>query len=100
MTLNTPVTEQLLEENPEALFVDGFEDAFIGICRRFGQPSLAMYSRERCIAVLMQRDGMEYDEADEFFEFNVIGAYVGEHTPVFVTLDELQYTHFRGLDRV
>ena len=27
---------------------------------------------------------MDYEEAVEFFDFNVTGAYVGENTPVFL----------------
>lgn len=77
---------QLGEENPEALLADGFEEAFVGICRRFGQPPLAAYDVEKCLAVLMERDGMDYEGAQEFFEYNVIGAGLGENTPVFMTL--------------
>jgi hypothetical protein len=29
---------------------------------------------------------MDEDEAIEFYEFNVSGAYVGENTPIFVTV--------------
>jgi hypothetical protein len=36
------------------------------------------------IQTLMQRDGMTYDEADEYIEFNCIGAWVGEQTPIIV----------------
>jgi hypothetical protein len=32
----------------------------------------------------MERDGMTEEEAIEFFEFNVVGAYVGGGTPVYV----------------
>jgi len=32
----------------------------------------------------MNRDGMSYEEAIEYFDFNVTGAYVGEHTPMFI----------------
>jgi len=32
----------------------------------------------------MQRDGMTYDEAEEFIEYNVIGAFVGDRMPVFL----------------
>jgi len=28
-------------------------------------------------------EGMECDEADEYFNFNQLGAYVGETTPCF-----------------
>jgi len=76
--------DTLAEENPEALFADGFEDALVGVCRRFGQPTLAAYDRVKCIAILMRRDGMSEEEAEEFFDFNVIGAWAGESTPVFL----------------
>ena len=84
--LQTITLEILRDENPDALLADGFEEAFVGICRRFGQPPLAAYDRGRCIDVLMARDGMSEDEAEEFFEYNVIGAWVGDHTPVFLDL--------------
>ena len=35
----------------------------------------------------MTRDGMNYEDALEFFEFNTLGAYVGKQTPVFVWTD-------------
>ena len=78
--------EQLTEENPDALLADGFLEAFVGIHRRFGQPALAAYDYDKCIEILM-RD-MSYEEAVEFFEFNTIGSWMGEHTPVFVELGE------------
>ena len=76
--------EQLEEENPDALLADGFERAFIGIHRRFSLPPLAAYSYEGCILILMERDNMTHEGAVEFFDFNVIGAWMGEGTPVFI----------------
>ena len=76
--------ELLGEENPEALTADGFEEAFMGICRRFNQPALAAYSYEKCIDILMERDGGSYEDAVEHFNFNVIGAWAGEGTPVYI----------------
>jgi hypothetical protein len=78
------VEEQLKEQNPKALFADGFDDAIIGISRRFGADPLVAYDYEKCIKVLVERDGMEPDEAREFFEFNTIGAWVGDGTPIFI----------------
>jgi hypothetical protein len=77
------IAAQLSEENPEALLADGFEDAFVGISRRCGQPTLAVYDYKRAVEVLMQRDGMTTEEAEEWMEFNVVGAWAGEHTPVW-----------------
>lgn len=81
--------EALAEENPKALWPDGFEDAYIGQARRCGQPTLASFSVSKCIKILMDRDGMTYEEADEFFEFNVSGAWTGEGTPVWI-YDDLE----------
>ena len=76
--------------NEEALTADGFDDAIIGIGERCGQPSLVAYDRDKCIQVLMDRDGMDYEEAVEFFDFNVAGAWMGENTPIFITRWEEQ----------
>tara|TARA_B100000519_G_C13886719_1_gene270853 strand:+ start:183 stop:464 length:282 start_codon:yes stop_codon:yes gene_type:complete len=67
----------------EILLADGFEDAFMGIVESNGSHPKALYDENICVDTLMERDGMSYDEALEFFEFNVAGAYVGEYTPAF-----------------
>ena len=82
------ITEWLLGFNEDALTADGFEDAFLGICEQFGRPAVAAYDFNACIKLLVERDGMSHEEAEEHFSFNVIGAYVGESTPVFVTMFE------------
>jgi hypothetical protein len=74
------------EINPVALLADGYEDALIGYVERFGQPPIALYDRRKCIEILMLRDRMSYNEAEEFFEFNSIRAWMGENTPAFATI--------------
>ena len=74
-----------LQEFNGALLADGFEDALIGYGQRFSYP-VAIYDYDKCLKILIERDGMEYDEALEFFDFNVVGAYVGESTPVYLIL--------------
>jgi hypothetical protein len=69
----------------ETLIADGFDEAIIGIGRQFNK-QLVIYDEDKCIQILMERDGMTDEEAIEFFEFNVVGAYVGEYTPVYVRL--------------
>lgn len=75
--------EEYLGEDEEVMLADGFEDAFIGIGRQFSNPPCAIYDREKCIKILIE-DGMDYEEAEEYFEYNVQGAYVGESTPMFI----------------
>lgn len=77
------IADQLCEENPEALLADGFERALIGIARRIGQPSLAVYDISKCLSILIEKHNLTEEEAIEFFEFNVIGSWMGENTPIF-----------------
>jgi len=77
--------EELLSENEEPiLLMDGFDPAFTGLARRCGQPTLAVYSWEKMVDVLVTRDGMDTDEAIEFIDYNCLGAWVGELTPIIV----------------
>ena len=71
-------------EDNKIQLADGFEDAYIGLVRQFTEPSLAVYDRNKCIQILVDRDGMSEDEAEEYFQFNVEGAWVGENTPMFL----------------
>ena len=66
------------------LLCDGFDAALIGTVERCGQPTLACYDVDTMVEVLIARDGMEADEAREYLEFNVIGAWMGPGTPVFL----------------
>jgi len=68
----------------EILLMDGFEEAFIGFSRRCGQPTLATYSWNKMIDVLVQRDTMDPDEAVEYIEYNCAGAWMGPLTPVIL----------------
>jgi hypothetical protein len=75
----------LIENESETLFADGFEDAIIGIGEQGGiRKALVVYDRQKCIEILMKRDGMTLEEADEFFEFNTVGSWVGDYTPIFL----------------
>ena len=67
----------------EMLTMDGYDDCIAGICTRFGQEPIIIYDRAKVITRLMN-DGMTEDEAEEFHEFNQVGAWVGERTPAFL----------------
>ena len=63
---------------------DGFDEAFIG-CAQSRSGMIAVYDRDACIAILMNRDGMSMDEAEECFAYNTESAWVGENTPLFLS---------------
>lgn len=74
----------LSEMDEKVLLADGFEEALIGYATQHSR-ALAVYDREKCIKILIERDEMSEEEAEEFFSFNVAGAYMGEYTPLFFT---------------
>ena len=81
--LEQQIVDWIDENYPDAelLLADSFSEAFKGVAVQFNKP-VTVYDRQKCIKILM-RD-MSEDEAYEYFEFNVIGAYVGEATPAFM----------------
>jgi hypothetical protein len=80
MTLQQKINDYLEDES--ILLADGFDEAFIGVARQFTN-IFAVYDREKCIEILTA-NGITEDEAEEYFQFNVEGAYVGESTPAFL----------------
>jgi hypothetical protein len=76
--------EKILGTVEEVLFLDpaDYDEAIIGVAYRFGMLPVVAYDRTRVIDILA-RD-MSREDAEEFFEFNTIGAWVGRLTPVFI----------------
>ena len=69
------------------LKIDGHDDAIIGpalIWRNNTMVSVLVYDAEVIRNTLVTRDAMAFDDAREYIEFNIEGAYVGEGTPVLV----------------
>ena len=74
--------EQIFEQYPDDYFVfaEGYEEAIIGV----QEPSLkVVYDEDKCIAILVN-DGMDFDDAVEYFDFNTKGAQIGDRTPIFI----------------
>ena len=84
MPTREKLTENFRDIDDEALLMDGFDEACIGFSQRINEPVLAVYSYDKMVEVLMTRDGMDYDEASEFIDFNCVGAWIGERTPIIV----------------
>ena len=63
-----------------------FDVAIVGIAERIGMSEVVVYDITKIIDVLCERDGMDRDMAAEYYEFNILGAYVGERTPIFINL--------------
>jgi hypothetical protein len=65
---------------------DGYDSAILGSASVWmvdGTVERLVYSGEGIVRVLME-GGMDREEAMEFIDFNVEGAYVGPRTPIVV----------------
>lgn len=69
-----------MRQSDGLLKADGLDDAIVGVSTK----EIVVYSTKKIIKILMERDGMSYEDAIEFFYFNIEGAYMGENTPVFI----------------
>lgn len=67
------------EENPDAIVLDGLDEAVCGIARRCSSKSVLVYDRNKIIEILSA--DMTEDEADEYICFNIEGAWMGDSTP-------------------
>jgi hypothetical protein len=72
--------DSIIERYPDDSFLkaDGFDEAIIGVDNKSMR---LVYSVSKCIEILC-RD-MNEEDAIEYFEYNVSGAYMGEKTPIW-----------------
>jgi hypothetical protein len=81
------ITIDIDEYAEGAVLLDGLEDAIIGIVEDFGSPGRKMlYSKQGILNILQERDLMTYGEAEEFYDYNIVGLYAGEQNPIFLDL--------------
>ena len=81
--LSSEEFKEISEEN-ELLLMDGYDDCVVGLVERFGQPTIICYDRDKVLEKLV-RDGMTEEEAEEWFNFNQLGAWMGDKTPCFLS---------------
>lgn len=78
-------SEKILEElsyvNEQAILIDGMDDALVGIDM---VDYVAVYDVNKCVEILMITSEMTREEAQEYFEYNILSAYIGDYTPRFV----------------
>ena len=65
-------------EDEKFLKAEGFDDTIIGVDE---SRMLLIYSVSKCIDILSK--DMTREEAIEYFDFNVSGAFVGKKTPIW-----------------
>lgn len=72
----------------EKLKMDGFNSCIAGEVERFGQEDIICYDKQKVINKLMEDADMNEEEAEEYYQFNQLGAWVGEGTPCFLKKEQ------------
>lgn len=89
----------------EVIFYPDLDEAIMGVATRCGMPSVVCYDYDKTIEILKKSfniteadldeydiendvtvEDKKYEMAIEWYEFNIIGGYIGEYTPIFVTV--------------
>lgn len=74
--------KELAERHGEdMMMLEGFDDCVMGVVERSGLGPVLCYDQEKMMAKLCAEMGRE--EAQEFFDYNVAGSWLGEKTPCF-----------------
>ena len=61
---------------------DGFDSAIIGVGGRCNTDPMIVYDYDKMVDVLVMRDGMAQEEAEEYLDYNVVCAWIGDTTPI------------------
>jgi hypothetical protein len=69
-----------------AVILSDLDNAIIGIVEDFNGRKI-LYSKTKILNILMVRDGMTMDEAEEFYDYNILGLYAGDQNPVFLDVE-------------
>ena len=59
----------------------GCDEAIVGLGHRCGCESVVVYDYDKLVDVFIQQ-GMEEEESIEWIDFNILGAWIGEDTPI------------------
>ncbi len=70
-----------------AVLLDGLESAIVGIVEEFGNGNRILYSKQKILNILQERDLMTQGEAEEFYDYNILGLHAGEQNAVFLDLE-------------
>lgn len=80
----SPAMDDSVDRREPLWLADGLEDAFLGLMMHFNTLyPVACYDYDKVLQIFME-DGCTEEEALEHFEYNVIGAYIGERTPCYL----------------
>ena len=85
------------KEEQQYLKIEGYDNALVGVASVWdtsgNQEERLIYNGEAILTILVQRDGMTFEEGMEFISTNIEAAYVGPLTPIIVwetTMEDIE----------
>jgi hypothetical protein len=70
-----------------AIILDGFNDAIVGITEEFGGIKRLLYSKDKILKILQENNPITQSEAEEYYDYNIVGLYAGDQNPIFLDLE-------------
>ncbi len=61
----------------------GCDDAIVGLGHRCGCDTVVVYDYDKLVDVFIQQ-GMNEEESIEWIDYNILGAWVGDDTPIIL----------------
>lgn len=80
------IRDELADMCPDAVFLEEerYDKAIIGLAERYGGLEVVAYDAQMILQILEEELG-SMDDALEWFDYNIIGAWIGDRTPIFIT---------------
>jgi hypothetical protein len=78
------IDRHLKATGQSSAFADGFDEAIIGVEESTLQDVRVVYDLDKCIDILVQKQGIDEDLAEEHLHYNVLGNHIGDVTPIFI----------------
>ena len=79
------IKQIIKEQNPEAIFIKGFDKAIWGTGKTVGGKTVAVYNSDECLQVLIDEHEMGEIEAWEHFNTTVVDGTPSPDKPIFMS---------------
>lgn len=72
------------EIDPYIVVFEDLNNALIGYCDIFNK-TIAIYDKKKVIKLLMDKNNWTEEDSEEYYEYNIVGCYLGDLTPGFIS---------------
>ena len=68
--------------------LNGYNDCILGVAYKIGCEDIIAYDKNKILEKLQLTDEMDEEEAEDFFQYNILGSFAGDTTPVFIGVND------------